>query len=145
MLGATAAPDVEVMGFSAPTLGGEAGFRVAFGSLHAELRGFALGSTVTGPITDTDASDEFEFRNTGFDLRAGIAIGSLMPYLGAGQGHTTSTLTVVSDGAQLDAETDYRYVIGGLTYDWEPLAFTYEQRRTEDYVDHFVLAVSARF
>jgi hypothetical protein len=145
MLGATGAPDVKVQGFSAPALGAEAGIRFALGGVHGELRAFTLSSVVTGPITESGASDEFDVTNSGADLRLGLAMGSLMPYLGSGKGHTKSTLTVASDGAQLDAGADYQYVFGGLSYYLGALAFTYEQHRTEDFLDHFILAVSVRF
>ena len=145
MLGATAAPDIKVQGFSAPSLGGEAGLRFALGALHGEARAFMLSALVTGPITEPGESDEFDVTNSGADLRFGWALGSIMPYVGSGQGHTASTLKVVSDGSQLDAEADYRYVFGGLTWYSGPLAFTYEQHRTEDFLDHFILAASARF
>jgi hypothetical protein len=145
MLGATAAPAMKVRGFSAPALGGEAGLRFALGVLHGEARAFTLHALVTGPITESGARDQFDVTNSGADLRFGWALGSIMPYAGAGKGHTASTLTVDSDGAQLDADADYQYVFGGLTWYWGPVAFTYEQHRTEDFLDHFILAVSARF
>jgi len=145
MLGATAAPGVKLRGFTAPSQGGEAGLRFALGSLHGEARAFTLHALVTGPITETGASDQFEMTNSGADLRFGWALGSIMPYAGSGQGHTASTLTVAADGTRLKAEADYRYVFGGLTWFRGPLTFTVEQHRTEDFLDHLILAVSIRF
>jgi hypothetical protein len=145
MLGVMGTPDVKVRGFSAPALGGEAGLRFALGRIQGELRAFTVSSVVTGPITESGASDQFDVTNRGADFRLGLAIGPVMPYLGTGKGHTASTLTVDSDGAQLVADADYRYVFGGLTYDWGPLTFTYEQHRTEDFLDHYILAASVRF
>jgi hypothetical protein len=145
MAGVTVSPPVAVLGYSAPWLGGELGWRTALGPLHGELRGYLISAQVTGPITGSGASDTFDMVNQGADLRLGLALGPLMPYGGAGSGHSESTLAVESDGAELDAETDYQYWMLGVTYDWAPLFLTFEQHRTEIFLSHFILAVGGQF
>ena len=145
MAGITASPPIPVMGFSAPWVGGELGWRFRLAPLHGELRGYALTARITGPITEKGAKDEFDMTNTGADVRLGLALGPLMPYAGVGTGHTDSTLTIDSDGAQLDASADYQYWMAGITYHRAPLLFTFEQNRTEDFLSHYILAVAVRF
>lgn len=149
MLGATASPPVEAMGFSAPWVGAEAGLRAALGAVHGELRGYWISAQVTGPLTDTSAQDEFEVINRGYDLRLGLDLGAWMPYGGAGRGHSTSQLTIESDGAVLEAEGNYAYWMAGITYAMNtpsaPLLFTVEQNGTEDVLYHIILAAAVQF
>jgi hypothetical protein len=145
MAGITANPPVPVMGFSAPWIGGEVGWRFRMAAIHGELRGYALAAQITGPITEKGAKDEFDMTNAGGDFRLGLALGGLMPYAGVGAGHTDSTLTIDSDGAVLDAAADYQYWMAGFTWHWAPYLFTFEQNQTEDFLSHFILAVAVRF
>jgi hypothetical protein len=145
MLGITASPREEAMGYSAHWAGAELGLRGRLGALHGELRGFVLSARVTGPVTEPGAKDEFDVRNRGGDFRVGLALGPLMPYAGLGSGHSESTLTVAADGARLESSADYRYGMAGVSWSLAPVVITYEQHRTEDFLNHYLLAAAIQF
>ena len=68
-----------------------------------------------------------------------------MIYAGGGSGRSDSTLRIESDGAQLDAETTYTYILAGVGGEWGPMTFTYEQSRSEDFLQHYSISASFRF
>ena len=145
MVGGTWNPDVEFEGYRAPWTGWEVGYRFVLAGLHTELRLFAISVQVVGPIADKGAEDEFDVYNRGGDLRLGVPLGTAMIYAGGGEGRSESTLRIESDGARLDAETTYTYILAGVGGEWGPMTFTYEQYWSEDYLQHYSISASVRF
>ncbi len=145
MLGVTASPAIEVLHYSAAYAGGELGLRHAFGPLHAELRGFAIAGQLRGPFAQAGARDTLRFANRGADLRAGVPLGALALYGGAGRGSTTTELDVQADGARIKGDNAYSYWLAGAGWasgDWQ---FTLEQNVSENFLRHVILAASLRW
>jgi len=145
MLGGTASPALEVRHYSAAFTGGELGLRRAFGSLHLELRGFAIAGQVRGPFTQTGARDSLHFANHGADLRAGIPLGALALYAGAGRGSTTTELDVEADGARIKGDNAYVYRLAGAAWVGTTWQLTLEQESSETFLRHVILALSRRW
>lgn len=145
VLGLSYIPPVELDGYAASLGAVEAGFRFPLGNWRMGLRAYAMDGEVDGPVTDPVISDDFQITNYGGDGLFGLQIGFWLPYLGAGRGKTSSTLTIKSDGVKLKAERSYSYFMAGLTVDMGILRFTLEQSSTDSVLDHFTLSLSLVF
>lgn len=140
--GFTLTPPVAVQGYTAALVGGEVFYHFAIGRVGVGLRAFMMTGAVDGPITDPVATDRFSLTNSGADLRLGWNAGGWMPYLGYGSGNSASVLNVTSDGARLDSDAPYSYLLAGATWVGESFRFTVEQSATENFLRHFIVAIS---
>lgn len=145
MVGVTYNPPVEVEGFEAEWKGVEIAYRFSLAALRAELRGYFMTAEIEGPITDPNSKDLFEFTTQGADLRFALPLAALKLYAGAGQGSAEATQTVVSDAARIDTSGGYSYLLGGVSLEGKAFTFTFEQSRSEDFLDHFILGISYRY
>lgn len=145
MVGATSGVPVELDGYKATWLGGEAGLRGTAGFLHGELRAFRIKGEVTGPLTDPATTDTFRFDNRGLDFRVGVPLGAAAVYAGLGRGRTHTELDIAADGAHIAGDNDYTYKLAGFALATGSLQYTLEQQYSEDFLRNFILAVTFRW
>ena len=145
MVGGSYGPPIEFADFSAEWIAVEGGFRFELGPVISEARGFFISGDVEGPITEPGTKDDFSFENHGADVRAGISLSSLTVYGGLGLGRTSSELTITSDGSTISVDTDYSYLLAGASWELDPLLLSFEQSRTEGFLNHVTLSAAYRF
>ena len=142
--GGTYVPGLEFQDYEADYWAAELGYRFRFRQLHAAVRVSAGDGDVTGPITENDASDFFQFSSRGADISAGIPFRSFHFYGFAGAADIETELDIEADGVNLDNEDDAIY--GGLGVSWRGKRWgvTIEQNATDSYLKHIVLNLSYR-
>jgi hypothetical protein len=145
MVGGAIAPGIEYQDYEADFYSVEVGYRFGLLGLDWGLRFSHSDGDVEGAITDNEIDDLFTFTNTGGELSVGMSFGAWHPYAFAGGIDTDTELDIQSDGAHLE-NTESTYYGGlGVTYEWQRLAFTFEQNITDDYLKNIILGVSYRF
>ncbi len=144
--GGTVVPGIEYEGYDADTYAVELGYRFRASNWGLQLRTSYGDGDILGPITETDAEDDFTYTNTGADIAASRSLSENLHIYGFGGWISADTdLLVASDGAFLEHEESTYYGGLGLTYDWQRLSFTFEQNFTDDYLASLILSATYRF
>lgn len=143
-VGAAYAPGIELQDYEADFYSLELGYRFELFTLGWALRASYTDGDVTGPITEPNVNDFFEFKNKGVDLSGGKAFGQLYAYGFLGRVDTETSLDIEVDGVHLDNEDDALYGGLGATWTWRSFGFTLEQNFSDDYLKNLILSVSYR-
>lgn len=144
-IGGAVAPGIEFEGYEADTISLEAGYRFEIGAWQLGLRAAYTDGDVVGPITETDAEDEFTLSNQSYDLSIGRRFGNLHVYGIVGQVSTETELDIALDGVHLENEEDALYLGAGAIYNRGRWGVTLEQHFTDDYLAHVILGLGYRF
>jgi hypothetical protein len=144
MVGAAYAPGIELEDYEADFISLELGYRFELFSCGWAVRASYSDGDVTGPITEPNVKDFFEYKNQGFDLSGGKSFGALYAYGFLGRVETETSLDIEIDGVHLDNEDDALYGGLGATWSWRSFGFTLEQNFTDDYLKNLILSVSYR-
>ncbi|MDJ0842273.1 MAG: hypothetical protein QNK37_37575 [Acidobacteriota bacterium] len=144
-LGGSAVPGIEFQDYDADTVAAEAGWRFKFGDTTLQLRASYSDGDITGPITETDAMDDFTFTNYSYDLAAARTFGAFHVFGFVGSIDTDTELDIESDGVHLENTESTWYAGLGVTWDWRALAFTLEQDFTDDYLANVIVSAAYRF
>ncbi len=144
-IGGAYAPGIEFQDYEAEYLSLEAGFRFRFRGLSFGIRGSYSDGDITGPITEPNVDDFFDFTNQGLDLSLGKTFGRLAVYGFIGANDIETSLEIEVDGAFLENSDDTYYAGFGVGYEWRRFRFNFEQNFTDDYLKHLIFSLGYRF
>lgn len=144
-IGGAYAPGIEFQEYEAEYISIEAGYRFRFRGLGIGIRASYSDGDITGPITERDVNDFFDFTNRGLDLSVGKSFGRIAIYGFFGGNDIETALDIDVDGAHLE-NTDEAYYGGfGGGYQWRKFVFNFEQNFTDDYLKHLTFSLTYRF
>lgn len=144
-VGAAFAPGIEFQDYKAEFVSLELGYRFRIAGLDAALRGSYSDGQVTGPITEPDAEDDFNYTNAAVDFTLGKTVNAWHFYGFVGGIGTETDLTIEVDGVFLENDDDTYYGGLGVTYDWRSFGITFEQNATDEYLANLIFSVGYRF
>ena len=145
-LGGFLIPPLKVQGTTAHLMGLEAEYGWVQGKYRSSVRLFTTQGNVTGAFSEPNVTDKFNLNSTGMDIRTGwfpgdihLYGGELAVYGGLGAGHNKTGFVMGADGAVIDGQRGFKYILAGMGWISGHWTLVAEQQRTFSYYNNITL------